>query len=181
MKTRLQSWVGRVVLVTLFAVGGSFHAGASDPTPASNLAGIKTVREPIEVSLALKGASEFALDATEVAKIVRTFLATTSVSIAKSDQATPSIEILISGEASGGTGTGSYQVEILVKAILPSPFAKDRNIHAVLWRDGAKGSHILRYDSAAKELIKPSGALKERVYDSVREVSLRLASAFKAA
>lgn len=46
--------------------------------------------------------------------------------------------------------------------------------------DTAHGSSLLRYDPAAKELIRPATPLRERIYDSVRELTARLSAALKA-
>lgn len=130
-------------------------------------------------TLNLSGADEFGVEAAEIVKIVRAALASAGVTVAKGNERTPSVKVSVTGESSGGGAT--FTVEIMVAALLPSPFAKDRSIQAILWRTSAVGKHLIRFDPAAKELVKPSGPMKERVYDSVREVSLRLASALKAA
>ena len=172
----MQDILRRAALFLFLAFGTCVSAQAQ--TPASNLAGIKQLHERIDVAFNLTGAGEFGLDAGEITKIVRAALTSTAVVFAKGDHTTPSIKVLIAGESSGGGG--SYEVELLVTAMVPSPFANERSIQAILWRDSVKGAHHLRFDPAAKEIVKPSGPMKERVYDSVREISLRLASAFKA-
>jgi len=166
-------------LFILLAFGLAWGTKAAAQTPASNLTGIKQVQERIDVALNLTGADEFGVDPAEVVKIVRAALRSAGVAVERGDQRTPTVKVLIAGESSGGGAT--FNVEILVTALLPSPFAKERTVQAILWRDAAAGKHLIRYDPAAKELVKPTGPMKERVYDSVREVSLRLASALKAA
>lgn len=142
-----------------------------------SLTGIKQVNERIDVILNLVGADEFSLDAAEIAKIVRSSLASANVSLVKGDYKTPAVKVLISGKSSGGGA--HYTVELVVTALLPSPFAKERSISAIVWRDTATAEHLIRFDPAAKELVKPTGPIRERVYDTVREVALRLASGLR--
>jgi hypothetical protein len=175
----MQIKLRRYMLLTLLAITSAAGSTALAQTPASNLAGVKQIQERIDVTLNLSGADEFGVEAGEIVKIVRGALASAGVTVAKGNEKTPSVEVLITGESSGGGAT--FTVEIVVAALLPSPFAKDRSIQAIIWRASVEGKHLIRFDPAAKELVKPTGPMKERVYDSVREVAQRLAAALKAA
>ena len=166
-----------IAIVVLISAGTAF---ADVTTPASNLAGVKQIQERIDVSLNLKGADEFAVEANEVIKIVRSALSSSSISVLKGDYRTPSVHIAITGESAGGGGA-EFTVEIVVRALVPSPFAKDRSIEAIIWRYSATGHHLMRYDPASKGLVKPSGTIKDRVYDTVREIAARLAADAKVA
>ncbi len=169
-----------VFAIAVGLVGAPGVAFADVSTPTSNLAGVKQVQERINVTLNLKGADEFGVGATEVTKIVRTALTSGGVSIAKGDYKIPSVHVAISGESAGGGGA-EFTVELVVRALLPSPFAKDRSIEAIIWRSASTGRHLMRYDPASKDLVKPSGAISDRVYDTVREVAARLTADLKAA
>lgn len=174
----------RIALVLTFIAAAVFTASGSAladvTTPASNLAGVKQVQERIDVSLNLKGADEFGVEANEVIKIVRSALSSGGISMAKGDYKVPSVHVAITGESAGGGGA-EFTVELVVRALVPSPFAKDRSIEAIIWRNSATGHHIMRYDPASKGLVKPSGAIKDRVYDTVRQVTTRLVEAAKVA
>lgn len=149
-------------------------------TPASNLAGVKQIQERIDVSLNLERADEFGIESSEIIKIVHSALSSSSISITKGSYETPSIHVAISGESSGGGGA-QFSVEIVVRTIVTSPFAKGRSIDVIIWRNSAIGNHLMRYDPILKSVVKPSGAIKDRVYDSVREVATRLATEAKIA
>lgn len=166
-----------IAVAVLTSVGTAF---ADVTTPASNLAGVKQIQERIDVSLNLKGADEFAVEANEVIKIVRSALSVSGISLAKGDYKIPSVHVAITGESAGGGGA-EFTVEIVVRALISSPFAKDRSIEAIIWRNSATGHHLMRYDPASKGLVKPSGTMKDRVYDTVREVAARLAADAKVA
>jgi len=171
--------ISRGLLLNVIAAVFAVSAYAQSPTPASNLAGIKQLRERVDVSLSLKGADEFGVEAGEVAKIVRTTLLASGLTFAKGDFKMPGIQISVQGESTGGGGA-QFAVELVVTALLPSPFVKERSIQAIIWRGTASGHHLQRYDPATKELIKPTGLIRDRVYESVKEVASRLASDAKA-
>jgi hypothetical protein len=149
-------------------------------TPASNIAGMRQVQERIDVSLSIKGADEFGVEASEVIKIVRSALSHAGVSVAKGSYEIPSVHVAITGERAGGGGA-DFTVELVIRAQIPSPFAKDRSIDAIIWRNSAADSQHMRYDPASKGFVSPSGAIKGRVYDTVREVAARLAADAKIA
>jgi hypothetical protein len=167
-----------LIATVIFAANGSALADVT--TPASNLAGLKQVQERINVSLNLKGADEFGVEANEVIKIVSSALRSSGISRAKGDYKVPSVHVAITGESAGGGGA-EFSVELVVRALVPSPFAKDRSIEAIIWRDSATGHHLMRYDPASKGLVKPSGAIKDRVYDTVRQVATRFVEEAKVA
>ncbi len=169
-----------LTVIATIVLTGTSAAFADVTTPASNLAGVKQVQERIDVSLSLKGADEFAVEANEAIKIVRSALSSSGISISKGDYKIPSVHVAITGESAGGRGA-EFTVEIVVRALVPSPFAKDRSIEAIIWRNSATGHHLMRYDPASKGLVKPSGTIKDRVYDTVREVAARLAADAKVA
>jgi hypothetical protein len=166
-----------VVNLTLGLIGAS---RADELTPASNLAGIKIVQEKIDVSLNLKGANEFGVDANETVRIIRAALASSGITMIKGDYNTPIVHVSIDGESSGGGGA-QFTVEVVVRTLLPSPFLKERTIEAIIWRGTAAGHQLLRFDPAAKELVKPTRSINESVYDTVREVAAHLASEIKGA
>lgn len=172
--TPLLSFIAVAVLT------GAGTALADVTTPSSNLAGVKQIQERIDVSLNLKGADEFAVEANEVIKIVRSALSSSGISVVKGDYKIPSVHVAITGESAGGGGA-EFNVEIVVRALVSSPFAKDRSIEAIIWRNSATGHHLMRYDPASKGLVKPSGTIKDRVYDTVRGVAARLAADAKVA
>lgn len=147
-------------------------------TPTANLVGIRQTKERIDVTLNLSGAGEFAVDAGEVAKIAKAAIVSAGVKLADGNEA-PSVMVLIHGKTSGVTF--EYTVELAVTASVVSPFAKDHTIHAIIWRDSAVGDFPMSWDSQSKKFLKPSGPMNERVYDSLREVAIRLTSALKAA
>jgi hypothetical protein len=148
--------------------------------PISNLAGVKQIQERIDVSLNLKNADEFGIESSEIIKIIHSVLSPSSISILKGNYETPSIYVDISGESSGGGGA-QFSVEICVRAFVMSPFAKGRSIDVIIWQNSALGNHLMRYDPVLKSTVKPSGAIKDRVYDSVREVATRLVADAKIA
>lgn len=147
-------------------------------TPTANLVGIRQTKERIDVTLNLSGAGEFAVDAGEVAKIAKAAIVSAGVKLADGNEA-PSVMVLIHGKTSGVSF--EYTVELAVTASVVSPFAKDHTIHAIIWRDSAVGYFPISWDSQSKKFLKPSGPMNERVYDSLREVAIRLTSALKAA
>ena len=149
-------------------------------SPASNLAGVRQVRERIDVSLSLKGADEFGIESSEVITIVRSALISSGISIAKGGYEIPSVHIAVAGESAGGGGA-RFSVEIVIRVLIPSPFAKNRSIDAIIWRNSASGNHIMRYDPASKGFVAPKGLIRDRVYDAVREVATRLAADAKIA
>lgn len=169
-----------LTFITAAALTSIGTALADVTTPASNLAGVKQIQERIDVTLNLKGADEFAVEANEVIKIVRAALSSSGISTTKGDYKIPSVHVAITGESAGGGGA-EFSVEIVVRALVQSPFAKDRSIEAIIWRNSATGYHLMRYDPASKGLLKPSGTIKDRVYDTVREVAARLAADAKVA
>jgi hypothetical protein len=166
-----------IATAMLYSAGSAL---ADATTPASNLAGMTQLQDRIDVSLNLKGADEFAVEANEVVKIVRSTLNSSGISLVKGDYRVPSVRVAIAGQSAGGGGA-DFTVEIVVRALLPSPFAKERSVDAIIWRSSATGHHLMRFDPASKALVKPSGAIKDRVYDSVREVAARLAADVRAA
>jgi len=149
-------------------------------TPASNLAGLRQVQERIDVTLSLKGADEFAVESSEVINIVRSALRSSDILMAKGIYETPSVHVAIVGESTGGGGA-AFSVEIVIRALIPSPFAKDRSIDAIIWRKSAISKHFQLYDPVSKGFVSPNGDIKDRVYDSVREVVARLAADAKIA
>jgi hypothetical protein len=157
--------VAALLFVPRFALGDL-------ATPASNLAGLKQFRDRVNVTLDVKGADEFKLDPSEIIKIVRAALLTTGVTFTAGDYATPSVHIAISGESSGGAM--EFRVDMAVRALMASPFAKDRSIEGIVWQRSYVGRHLVRYDPASKGLVKPVGPMNERVYDAARELAHRL-------
>ena len=147
-------------------------------TPPSNLAGLKTLKERIGVELNLKGADEFGVEASEVVKRVRSTLDVTDLSFEKSTLSTPSLTVDIKGE-SAGNGGASFSVELVVRALIPSPLLADRSTDAILWRKLIANYHVARYDPAAKALIRPTGTLSDRVYETVIEVTRLLVADLK--
>ena len=174
----------RITLVLSFiavaVLAGVATAFADVTTPASNLAGVKQAQERIDVSLNLKGADEFAIEANEVIKIVRSALSSSGISTAKGDHKTPSVHVAITGESTGGGGA-EFTVELVIRARVPSPFAKDRSIEAIIWRESAAKRHIAYYDPVLHSIVEPSGTIKDRVYDAVRKVAAQLATDAKVA
>lgn len=168
------------LLLAMALLTSASPALADFSTPASNLAGVKQIQERINVSLNLEGADEFGVETNEIIKIVRSALSSSGISMTKGDYKMPNVHVAIAGESAGVLGA-AFTVELVVRALVPSPFAKDRSIEAIIWRSSATGRHIMRYDPASKGLVKPSGTLKDRVYDTVREVATRLAADAKVA
>jgi len=171
-------WRGvKGLLALVFSGAVAIHAIAQDLTPAGNLTGITIVSEKISVALDLMGAEEFKLDAQKITAIVRDALMEAGVGTNGSGIGTPKVSVGISGQSSG-RGTGQYTVEVVVRATIPSPFAKNRNVDAIFWRGAASGEQTLRFEPGVG-IIEPSGTIDERVYTSIREVAARLAADFK--
>lgn len=165
-------------LVFIFANAGPVLAEVT--TPPSNLSGVWQVQERIDVSLSLKGADEFGVESSEVIKIVRAAIIQSGIAFVKGDIGTPSIHVDITGVSAGGGGA-EFLVEMVINASIPSPFATDRSIEAIIWRASAAGRHLMRYDPVAKGMVKPIGAIKDRIYDAIREVTTRFATDAKIA
>ena len=169
------------LLIALAMPGRDCMADVDVLTPAANLAGVKQMHERIEVSLDLKGAEEFSIDASEVSKIVRTALGSAGVAlVGPGDYKVPSVHVRIAGESTG-LGGANFSVEVVVSSTIPSPFAKDRSVNVIVWRAAGTASQIVRFDPAAKDLVKPSGTIRDRVYETVRTLAGRLGSEAKAA
>lgn len=176
MNARAGFWL--LVLVTLLLRGTA--ALADDLTPYMNLAGITKVHEKLSVSLNLKGAEEFRIDAEKVINAVRKALTSTGVATDGSGIGVPMVSVWIAGQSTGGGGA-LYTVELIVRATIPSPFTKNRSVEAIFWRAVANGEETMRYDPASKDFVKPSGQIDERVYGSVQEVASWLAIDLKKA
>lgn len=158
----------------------SSSAFSDELTPSWNLTGIDKLHDKIIVNLNLKGAEEFKVDAEEIRKILRSVLANADVNVNGSEVVFPMIGVSIAGESTGGGGA-RYTVEVYIRASIASPYSKGRSIQIILWYGRVTGEENLRYDTVSKGLIKPTGAIKDRVYNSVRDVASRLASDFKKA
>lgn len=168
------------LLMPLVMLACANQAFAEVTTPASNLSGVKQLQERIDVSLNLKGADEFGVEANEVIKIVRSTLNSCGISTASEGYEIPSVHVEITGESTGGGGA-KFNVEIAIHALLPSPFADERSIDAIIWRYSASGDHLMRYDPASKGMVSPSGTINSRVYDAVHAVTSRLVTDAKIA
>ena len=166
-----------VLCILLFSAS---RAVSDDLTPSGNLTGIDKVHEKIAVSFNLKGAEEFRLDPEEIKKILRNALGSVGVVTNGSGLGVPMVGASVVGESTGGGGA-RYIVEVFVRATIRSPFAKNRSVEAIFWRDIASGEETMRYDPASKDLVKPRGPISERVYSSVRDVASHLASELKKA
>ena len=70
-------------------------------TPATNLSGLKSLKERINVELSLKGADEFDIEVSEIVNRVRTTLGLIGLSFEKGDASTPSLVVDINGESVG--------------------------------------------------------------------------------
>jgi len=148
-------------------------------TPASNIAGMRQVQDRIGVSLSIKGADKFGIDSNEVIKIVRAALSGTGVSLKKNGyDEVPRIHVSITGESTGGGGA-AFTIELVIRAQIPSTFAKGRNIDAIIWRNSIADRHIMTFDPISKSFVVPSGAIKDRVYNATREVATHLAADIK--
>jgi hypothetical protein len=169
-----------LVVMILATTLAALPAVADALTPSSNLAGITKVHEKISVVLNLKGAEEFGVDPDRIKAAVRKKLKSAGVATDGAGIGTPMVTASVVGEATGGGGA-RYVVELVVKATIPSPFTQNRSVQAIFWRGVASGEDMMRYDPASKDLVKPTGPLDERVYASVEEVALHLASDFKKA
>ena len=168
----------------LFLLGCIFfspsNAFSDELTPSWNLSGIDKLHEKIIVHLNLKGAEEFKVDAEEIRKILRGALSNAGVDVNSTEVGFPMIGASIVGESTGGGGA-RYTVEVFIRANIASPYAKGRSIQIILWYGCVTGEENMRYDSISKGLVKPTSAINDRVYNSVREVASRLASDFKKA
>jgi len=166
-------------MVVALALAASV-ALADELTPSSNLAGITKVHEKISVTLNLKGAEEFRVDPDRIRSTVRKALNSAGVATDGSGIGTPMVSASVVGQTTGGGGA-RYAVELIVKATVPSPFTKNRSVEVIFWRAIASSEETMRYDPAAKDLLKPGGPIDERVYASMQEVASRLAGDFKKA
>lgn len=155
-------------------------AFSEELTPSWNLSGIDKLHEKIIVHLNLKGAEEFKVDADEIRKILRGTLTNADVDVNSSEVGLPMIGASIAGESTGGGGA-RYTVELYIRATMASPYVKGRSIQIILWYGCVTGEENMRYDPISKGLIKPSSAINDRVYNSVREIASQLASDFKKA
>ena len=166
-----------LIILVLISSTGVF---ADELTPAWNLSGINKLHEKIIVNLNLKGAEEFNIDADEIRKIIRSTLSIVNVDVNGSETMLPMLGVSISGISSGGGGA-RYTIEVYVRDTIKSPYAKDRSIQIILWYGVASAEDNLRYDVISKGLVKPTGSIKDRVYNTVRAVASRLSSDFKKA
>jgi hypothetical protein len=145
------------LIYATLAVTSVVHA--DEPTPAANLVGIKEINQRVTVSLQVKGADEFRVDPErvdpeKVKRIVLDALSGAGISAKKTDTALPMLSVSLSGESTGGGGA-SYAVELFLRAHLPSPFAKERSIEAIIWKGSSSGREMMRFDPAAKKLGSP--------------------------
>lgn len=169
-----------VMFLTYATLAVTSVVHADEPTPAANLVGIKEINQRVSVSLQVKGADEFRVDPEKVKRIILDALSGAGISAKKTDTLLPMLSVSLSGESTGGGGA-SYAVELFLRVHLPSPFAKERSIEAIIWKGSSSGREMMRFDPAAKKLVEPGGPINERVYASVGEVAARLAKDFKTA
>jgi hypothetical protein len=144
------------------------------------LVGISEVHDKITVDIDIKGAEEFRIDAEKVKKIFLGMLKTVDIATTASGSKLPMFKTSISGEATGGGGA-KFTVEVNIVLSIPSPFAENRSINVILWRGSRSREEIMRYDPIAKDFVKPSGPINDRVYEVVRELASQLAADFKKA
>lgn len=166
-----------LLVCIFFSPSNSF---SDELTPSWNLTGIEKLHEKIIVHLNLKGAEEFKVDAEEIRKILRGVLTNAGVDVNGSEVGFPMIGVSIAGESTGGGGA-RYTIEVYIRANIASPYAKGRSVQIILWYGCVTAEENMRYDTVSKGLIKPTSAINDRVYSSVREVASRLASDFKKA
>lgn len=113
-------------------------------------------------------------------KIVLDALSGVAVSAKRADTFLPRLSVSLTGFSTGGGGA-DYTVEILLLAHLPSPYAQERSLEAIIWKGVSSGRDLMRYNPVSKKLVEPGGPISDRVYASVREVAARLAKDFKTA
>jgi hypothetical protein len=144
------------------------------------LVGISEIHDRIAVNVTLKGAEEFRIDAEEVKKIFLGMLKTSDIATTASSSRLPILKTSITGETTGGGGA-KFAVEVNIVLSIPSPFAENRSIDVILWRGSRSREEIMRYDPIAKDFVKPTVPIRDRVYEVVRELASQLAADFKKA
>ncbi len=144
------------------------YAVADDLTPWTNLVGLKRFSPSVHVSLALGGAEELKISATDVQAVVTKELTTTGL-VGPQSTDLPQVQVLVSGEGTGGGGA-SYTVEMFVATYVPSPFGAKRTIQAIVWRGAASDHQMMSYDPKHKKIVNPPGSPKDRIQATVREL-----------
>lgn len=155
-------------LAFLLFVTGAVVTSADELTPWRNLAGLKRFSPSVHVTLALRGAEELGVNASEIQALVFRELTKEGLVGLKSTDL-PQVQILISGEGTGGGGA-SYSVETLVTTYVPSPFGAKRTIQAIVWRGTVSDHQAMTYDPKLKKILNPPGSPKDRIHATVQEV-----------
>lgn len=156
----MKSRPGFAVIAVALTLGlaAPWLVGVTEPADAAesergdriNLVGLKAVAESISITLKLEGAEDFDLKAEQLRMLIRERLKKAALLGAPGKQL-PRFAVSIAGR-SGGRGGADYSVTMTLAARVPSPFAKDRTISAIVWHAGELDHQLMFYDAAARKI-----------------------------